>query len=856
MKKFISFLLICLLTVTTVVAQHQKLNFSLRAVLNQEKNQEAYFSIIVRGDVAAIKKEVTRLKGVIGKSSGSIVQVKLQANQIAAFSANTFVKNIDYSTSGVQVLNDTLKYNNNVVPVANGTVPLLQAYTGKGVLFGLIDAGIDVNHADFKDTLGNTRILRLWDQNEPDNGTSLHGYGVIWDSSAINNNSTTHVDPFSFKAHGSHVAGIAAGNGLAVNNYSGVAPDADIVAVAVDFGSNQSTILDAVDYIYKVADSLGMPCVINVSLGDYAGSHDGTDGSAVLIDSLVNAKPGRAFVCAAGNAGRYLFHLQHNVNPDTTFTWFQYNATSALGYGSVYYEIWADTADLKNVDFAVGANLPSGSYDLRATTPFDNIQNRLGTVTDTLKNNGNVLGIVDTYGELQGDKYLLQIHIQEPDSNTYYFSLNTTGSGKLDIWSHPGLTGTSTIVNTGLPSIGTYPKMAYYQLPDSSQTIVSSFTCLSSIIAVGTYLNRKTYLDVDSIIQITAGNVGEIDAGSSSGPTRRGVTKPDIASTGRYVMSTTSDTVATWAIGAGGSSFVGFGGKHILKNGTSMASPVVAGIALLYMEKCPNATMAEIKNAILNTAKQDAFTSTTPNNYYGYGKSDAFAALNTSNFNYSLGPNQNVCAGDSIAISAAGFTSYLWSTNDTVSTVFVDSTENVFVQLTNNSGCIGLSDTVAVTWQALPTKPVITVQGNDTLIYSAALGLQWYFNNGLLAGEIDTFHLAQNNGDYFVQVTNGFGCKNNSDTVSVIVLGIENNIPEVVQFYPNPTTGTIKVKLADETIHTIQIINAIGEVVLNKKRDLSGNNFTINMTGHAEGVYYVHFISEQKTSLQKLILLR
>lgn len=856
MKKIILLPFFILLILSTTVAQHQKLNFSLKAALAKQQDQIAYFSIIVRGDAALIKKEVVRLKGRVGISSGSIVQVKLKVNQIAAFSANSFVHSIEYSTSGIEVLNDTLKYNNNTVPISNGDSPLLQAYTGKGVLFGLIDTGIDLHHGDFKDTLGNTRILKLWDQKEPDNGTSLHGYGVIWDSTAINNDATNHEDIFVYRAHGTHVTGIAAGNGFEVGNYAGVAPDANIIAVAVDFSSNENTILDAVDYIYKVADSLSMPCVINVSLGDYAGSHDGTDGSALLIDSLVNAKPGRAFVCAGGNAGSIPFHLQHNVNSDTTFTWFQYHATSYLGYGAVYYEIWADTADLNNVDFAVGMNLPSGSFELRGETPFDNIQNRLGNFTDTIKNNGNVLGVVDTYGELQGGKYLLQIHIQEPDSNTYYFSLMTTGNGKLDVWSKTNVTGTANMVTAGLPTTGVYPNIAYYQLPDTSQTLVSSFTCLSSVISVGSYLNRATYLDADSVIQTNIGTVGMIDLGSSIGPTRVGVTKPDVAATGRYVMSTTSDTLAAYLIGAGASSELGFGGKHLLKNGTSMASPVVAGIALLYMEKCPNATMAEVKNAILNTATQDVFTGSTPNDSYGYGKADAFAALNTSNFNYTLGSDQNVCDGDSVEITAPGFIAYIWSTNDTTSSTFVDSTENVFVQLTNNSGCIGLSDTIAVIWRALPLKPIVNVQGNDTLIYSTALGLQWYFNNGALSGEVDTFHLAQNNGDYFVQVTNSFGCINNSDTVNVIILGIAPNLLDVANVYPNPSNGKITVELADKTIQTIIVSNALGETIMQHHVTNMDSVISFDLSNLSEGVYYLNFIGAHKKHLQKLILLR
>jgi len=321
-------------------AQEQKINFLLKAEIVKYKGKDKIFAIITRGNVKEIKKEVIRLGGQIGMSSGNIVQVRLLAHLIPSFSKNSFVHSIEYGGPNIKLLNDTTLINSNVLPIHNGTSPLLNSYTGKGVIFGLIDTGIDLDHDDFKDTLGNTRILKVWDQRNTDNGTSPFGYGSIMDSSAINNNTANHKDDFTFRGHGTHVAGIGTGNGLAVNNYKGVAPEASIVAVAVDLESTENTILDAVAYIYNVADSLGMPCVLNVSLGNYAGSHDGTDGIAVLIDSLINFKSGRAFVCAAGNAGSQPFHLQHQVNSDTTFTWFQYNPSSVLGYGAVFYEIW------------------------------------------------------------------------------------------------------------------------------------------------------------------------------------------------------------------------------------------------------------------------------------------------------------------------------------------------------------------------------------------------------------------------------------------------------------------------------------------------------------------------------------
>ena len=73
-----------------------------------------------------------------------------------------------------------------------------------------------------------------------------------------------------------------------------------------------------------------------------------------------------------------------------------------------------------------------------------------------------------------------------------------------------------------------------------------------------------------------------------------------------------------------------------------------------------------------------------------------FAALNNSNFTYSLGGNQTIPVGDSVVLSAPGFESYLWSTLDTASSVTVKTSETVFVELTNSSGCKGFSDTVNI----------------------------------------------------------------------------------------------------------------------------------------------------------------
>jgi subtilisin family serine protease len=69
------------------------------------------------------------------------------------------------------------------------------------------------------------------------------------------------------------------------------------------------------------------------------------------------------------------------------------------------------------------------------------------------------------------------------------------------------------------------------------------------------------------------------------------------------------------------------GGYHIRGGGTSAASPGVAGIAALYLQKNPTASAITVKNAITSCTTVDGFTGAVPNNYYGYGKANAFTAL-------------------------------------------------------------------------------------------------------------------------------------------------------------------------------------------------------------------------------------
>jgi hypothetical protein len=284
-------------------------------------------------------------------------------------------------------------------------------------------------------------------------------------------------------------------------------------------------------------------------------------------------------------------------------------------------QLWADTSDLNNVDFSIGADQLSPSYSYRGNIPFSNISSHLGVLEyDTLYNAGNRIGVVESYGDLLGGVYSMEFYII-PDSTSYDWRLITTGSGKFDLWSFD-------VISTGIPSASVMPDSIYYKYSDLNQTMVSSFQCLDNVITVGNYTNRRSVINYDTVLYTDYSRVpGKLHATSSSGPTRDGRIKPDIAAPGDFIMS-----CSLAAILPGDAitypDYYDPGAFHTRGGGTSAASPGVAGIAALYLQENPTATAMEVKNAIIGCPTIDSFTGTSlPDNHWGYGKANAFGAL-------------------------------------------------------------------------------------------------------------------------------------------------------------------------------------------------------------------------------------
>ncbi len=618
-----------------------KLDLRLWRRLQNGDIRKANMPLLVKGDMNAIEKLTKKFDGLYKYGYNDISSIEIPEINLIAFANERAVEKIENTGAKGVFLMDTARIKNNIDSVHGGFAPLTGSLKGKNVVVGIIDGGIYFQHYDFRNPADSTtRVKYIWDQVASGaNPPAPFNYGNSWDWNDINAGNCTHVPPLGDNGHGTCVAGIAAGNSLSTkgtayeNQFTGVAPEADIIAVRVLENNNFLTnVADAVNYIFTKATALGKPCVINTSIGTYYGSHDGIDLATQLIEAQLDQQSGRVLVAAAGNTGDRAYHLGYNIPSDSAYTYMTYNPS--LGYH--YFDFWADTANFNNALFKVGASDNNGNI-INSTeyfsVPIDfNPPQGSYTVIQRFLTNGSNTDEVDIAVSLYGTRYQVEFQIL-PSNTSNYWKLMTTGTGRIDGWISSAVIGSSDM--TDYLNGGIYITDPNYRHPDTLETMVSSWQNSDKVITVGNYSNRAGYTDYNSsYVDLTASPYNEIVGkkvhDSSVGPTRDNRLKPDLVATGNTTICTGDANYISALIGSGQSYKVSVTGKQVRNGGTSMASPIVAGIAALYLEKRQNATYAEAKQALICSATKDVFTGTVANVEYGNGKVNAFAALTSS----------------------------------------------------------------------------------------------------------------------------------------------------------------------------------------------------------------------------------
>lgn len=195
-------------------------------------------------------------------------------------------------------------------------------FTGRGIFVAIIDSGIDYSHPDFRNADGTSRIRFLWDQTiypSPENGQlPPEGYslGTLYGNEQLNAALMAETaaerraicPSIDLSGHGTHVAGIAAGNGRASDGvYRGVAYESELFVVKLGtpdpFGfPSTSQLMMAVDFCIRQSIALQTPLAINLSFGNTYGSHSGTSLLETYLDTA--AQSGQLCIAAgSGNEG-------------------------------------------------------------------------------------------------------------------------------------------------------------------------------------------------------------------------------------------------------------------------------------------------------------------------------------------------------------------------------------------------------------------------------------------------------------------------------------------------------------------------------------------------------------------------
>lgn len=818
--------------------------------------------LFLQGPAERVARIAESHGGTVKMSMRNWCAVRMPAGRIAELDNEPLVRSIEFKRSRGHTMNDSMRAKTHIDWIQQGLAPLPQAYDGTGVVMGIVDTGIDFMHPDLRDSITGTRVIDYWDQRYAFSGANTpmpYGYGQHWTKTQIDAGQCPTTD-YDSGGHGTTVAGTASGNGQASGYFVGAAPKSDLVVVATNFNAPNwsATVADAVKYTFDKADALGEPAVVNLSIGDYLGSHDGLDPAALLIDSMLNAAPGRAVVAAAGNSGcisNYQLHMA--PDGDTTFAWITTNPNSFIGQPAAYVDFWADTAQMNDVYYSIGADRVAGGFAYRGRIPFRNVQGTVSTYVDDdlISTDGNLLGHVTTYASLRGGQYHLEIAIINPDSASYYWRIMMTGNGVCDAWSNH-IFQTSDILSLNLPTPAEYPPMANYVFPTVDRGIVDSWACSPHVITVANYCNEVAYTACNATAQTVPGTEGDIANCSSHGPSRTGLVKPDIAAPGDVTFSAAPLSIIQSFQNGAGVFKLSWDCMHVRNGGTSIASPAVAGAAALFLQKCPLASHTTIMEAITGTAVADGFTGAVPNYRFGHGKLDAFAAMVTTNFEAHITGAQDVCPGDSVPLTAVPEgASYVWNGTASDQVTWYATGGPVTLHVIDAQGCASSpQDSVFINTYPAPTVPSIIQNDADLTCAITADQYTWFWNGAEIAGANGQTFTAEHTGEYTVMATDTNGCSATSAPVYVAIAGInEANAPADLVLWPSPAHGLLHVTCTAAAAVAFEVQDVRGAVVA--RGTLAAKSTTdVPLTGLAPGTYVLRAIPSGKEVRRRFVV--
>ncbi|MCX5395219.1 S8 family serine peptidase [Streptomyces sp. NBC_00094] len=439
---------------------------------------------------------------------------------------------------------------------------------GSNVIVGIIDSGIDAGHPAFQG-----RIDRVWDQSVPGDGVPGAAYGVELTGPQIHQ--CRDVD-----GHGTHVAGIAAGAGL----YLGVAPAARLVIVKLPEVKSGNMLLDGVDYIFRYADQVEMPAVVNISLGNHFGPHDGTSHFSGRVNELT--EEGRIICCAAGNEGLDVIHsgptlvdgkvsdvYLHPVKGDTYVSGW-YSAEDDIGVSVVSPS--GGTTDIEHGQYSASAwTFPDGTVEIsRGDGPGGDRSIEL-----VFKN-------VRPH-DFMGTQVVWNIRLHG----------RAIRKGRVDLW----------VEDEG---------GSRFAGPDANSSMtVCQPADANSAVAVAAYTTKVGWTSANGARMKARFKLNDVCDFSSEGPRRDGASKPDVTAPGAVIVSCRSNHAQMDAHSV-------IDAEHCVMYGTSMAAPFVSGAVALMLQADPTLAPAAVISKLSALSSVPAHPSGTFHPKWGYGLVD------------------------------------------------------------------------------------------------------------------------------------------------------------------------------------------------------------------------------------------
>ncbi len=591
--------------------------------------QEVYVLICFEGQIDSIPKNFFKLDRL---EKEGIAKGWVKMSNIAEFSYQINIQSINYgdrvfckldtSVKNIKVKGDE---NDNVGDtcvwkVDNNGQPF--GITGQGVIIGIIDTGIEWAHENFIDSNLKTRILSVWDQelipeenekspnlNLLDSSTNI-SYGVEYTENDINlaldSNNHRSIRHRDNKGHGTHVAGIAAGNGKMVDaiieneklKYAGVAPEASLIIVkAIGLYTEpkcfDERFKDAISYLFNKAAN--RPLVINCSFDDEIGPHDGYDKNMHEIINYINSKFNsiqlsetdfsRICVFSAGNEGNYKRHSKITLpsDKDEIIIELQFDDLRTFKKDDilVFLDFWYSNID--GISFGVvtpGAVIDPDSFLKVDVNPPENakysITHKRSTYSNISRNNCFI-----KLKTLKGGTYKIFIK-REPG----------TDLEKQDVIIHLWMKSLDDEASpVGFKIIVNNPNLV-----NNNESTIGHLASAKNVITVGSYADKLNKMTSSSSIGPLVNH-----ANPEINPE---VKKPEICAPGYFIYSSRSRfdynfealvynfeqilQIKNW--------------PYLFKTGTSMAAPHVTGVIALMLENCPKMTREEI----LENLKQKA----------------------------------------------------------------------------------------------------------------------------------------------------------------------------------------------------------------------------------------------------------